>query len=46
MTTVTVIIVFCVLVITLMALYIPLIHIRLSNKILKRLESIEANTRK
>ena len=36
----------CVLVITLISLYFPIIHIRLSNKILKALQQIELNTRK
>ena len=35
----------CVFIITVMALYIPIVHIRISNKILKCLEQIETNTR-
>jgi hypothetical protein len=36
----------CVLVITIIAVYIPIIYIRLTNKVLKVLEQIEVNTRK
>ena len=36
----------CVLVITLISLYFPIIHIRLMNKALKSLQQIEINTRK
>jgi len=36
----------CLLIITVIALYVPIIHIRLTNKVLKALEQIEANTRK
>jgi len=36
----------CLLVITIIAVYFPLVHIRLTNKVLKALEQIEANTRK
>ena len=46
MTGISVIVVYCVIIITVVALYLPLAHIRLSNKILKCLEKIEANTRK
>ncbi len=35
----------CVFIITVMALYLPIVHIRISNKILKCLEQIETNTR-
>jgi hypothetical protein len=42
----SVLLLFCVFVITVMALYIPIVHIRLSNKVLKKLDEIEANTRK
>jgi hypothetical protein len=37
---------FCLVIITVMSLYIPIAHIRLSNKILKTLEKIESNTHK
>ena len=40
------IIVGCVLVITIIAVYIPIAHIRLTNKVIKILERIEANTGK
>ncbi len=36
----------CLLVITIIAVYFPIAHIRLTNKVLKALEQIEANTRK
>ena len=36
----------CIVVITLMAIYAPTVYIRKTNKILKLLEKIEANTRK
>ena len=36
----------CVLVITLLAIYGPIIYIRKTNKLQKVLEQIEANTRK
>jgi hypothetical protein len=36
----------CVLIITVIALYFPLMHIRLMNKVLKSLQQIEINTRK
>lgn len=36
----------CVLIITIISLYFPIIHIRLTNKVLKALQQIEANTRK
>jgi hypothetical protein len=36
----------CLIVITIMALYAPIVLIRTNNKILKALEKIEANTRK
>ncbi len=36
----------CLLVITVIAVYFPIIHIRLTNRVLKALEKIEANTRK
>ena len=36
----------CLLVITVIAIYSPIIYIRLTKKILKTLEQIEANTRK
>jgi len=35
-----------VVVVTLLAIYVPTIYIRRTNKILKLLEQIEANTRK
>ena len=40
------IIVGCLLIITVIAVYIPIAHIRLTNKVLKTLERIEANTAK
>jgi len=40
------IIVGCLLIITVIAVYIPIAHIRLTNKVLKTLERIEANTSK
>jgi hypothetical protein len=46
MTELTLISFICVIVIAIMALYLPVVHIRLSNRILKHLENIEANTRK
>ncbi len=36
----------CVLLITCIAIYFPIIHIRKANKLEKILEQIEANTRK
>lgn len=36
----------CLLVITVIAVYFPVVHIRMTNKILKALEQIEVNTRK
>jgi hypothetical protein len=36
----------CLLVITVISLYFPIIHIRLTNKVLKALQQIEINTRK
>jgi hypothetical protein len=36
----------CLLVITCIAIYFPVIHIRLTGKVLKALEQIEINTRK
>jgi hypothetical protein len=36
----------CLLVITIISLYFPIIHIRLTNKVLKVLQQIEINTRK
>ena len=36
----------CLIIITIIAIYFPIAHIRLSNKILKTLERIEANTGK
>ena len=36
----------CLLIITIIAIYFPIAHIRLSNKVLKALEKIENNTRK
>lgn len=36
----------CVLIITVICLYFPLAHIRLTNKVLKALQQIEVNTRK
>jgi hypothetical protein len=36
----------CVLIITCIAIYFPVMHIRKTNKLLKILEQIEANTRK
>ena len=36
----------CLLVITVISLYVPIIHIRLTNKVLKALQQIELNTRK
>jgi hypothetical protein len=36
----------CVLVIAVMSIYLPIVHIRLTNKVLKTLEQIEANTHK
>jgi hypothetical protein len=36
----------CLLIITIIALYFPLVHIRLMNKVLKALQQIEINTRK
>ncbi len=45
METITMFGIFCVFIITVMSLYLPIAHIRLSNKILKHLEQIENNTR-
>ncbi len=45
MVDVTVLTFACVVIITAMALYMPIVHIRISNKILRCLEHIEANTR-
>ena len=36
----------CLIVITIISLYFPIIHIRLTNKVLKALQQIEINTRK
>jgi len=36
----------CVILIALMAVYVPTVYIRKTNKVLKLLEQIEANTRK
>ncbi len=36
----------CLLVITVITVYFPIAHIRLTNKVLKALEQIEVNTRK
>jgi hypothetical protein len=36
----------CMVIVTVIALYFPLIHIRLTNKVLKALQQIEINTRK
>jgi hypothetical protein len=36
----------CVIVIALVAIYVPTVYIRKTNKVLKVLEQIEANTRK
>jgi hypothetical protein len=36
----------CMLIVTIMALYVPIVHIRLTNKVLKALQQIEINTRK
>ena len=36
----------CLLIITVIAVYIPIAHIRLTNKVIKTLEKIEANTSK
>ena len=36
----------CVVLVALMAIYVPTLYIRKTNKILKLLEQIEANTRK
>jgi hypothetical protein len=40
------IIIGCLLVITAVAVYVPIAYLRLSNKMLKAMEQIEANTRK
>ena len=36
----------CVLIVTIICLYFPLVHIRLMNKVLKTLQQIEINTKK
>ena len=36
----------CLVIVTIIALYFPIIHIRLTNKVLKALQQIEINTRK
>jgi hypothetical protein len=36
----------CLLVLTIISLYFPVIHIRLTNKVLKALQQLEINTRK
>jgi len=36
----------CLLIVTVIAIYVPIIHIRLTNKVLKTLQQIETNTRK
>ena len=36
----------CLLLVTAIAIYFPIIHIRLTNKVLKALQQIEINTRK
>jgi len=36
----------CMLIVTIIALYVPIVHIRLTNKVLKALQQIEINTRK
>ncbi len=40
------VVVICVIVITIVALYFPLAYIRLTNKLLNTLKQIEINTRK
>jgi hypothetical protein len=39
-------IVFCLIIITIIALYFPIAYIRLTNKVLNTLKQIETNTRK
>ncbi len=46
MATLTTIAFLCVCVITVIALYLPFAYLRLTNKVLKVLETIEVNTRK
>ncbi len=36
----------CLLVVTIIAVYVPIVHIRMTNKVLKTLQQIEVNTRK
>jgi hypothetical protein len=36
----------CLIIITIVLLYVPIVHIRLTNKVLKALQQIEINTRK
>ena len=36
----------CLLLITVVVVYVPIVHIRLNKKVLKVLEQIEVNTRK
>jgi hypothetical protein len=36
----------CLLIVTIIAVYFPIVHIRWGNKVLKALERIEENTRK
>ena len=36
----------CLLLITVVVIYVPIVHIRLTNKVIKILEKIEANTQK
>ena len=36
----------CIIVVTLIAVYFPIVYIRKTDKLLKKLEEIEANTRK
>ncbi len=45
-TTLTTIGFLCLCVITVIALYVPLAHIRLTNKVLRTLQKIEENTSK
>lgn len=46
MTLPMILIVVCLIIITVIALYFPLAYIRLSNKVLNILKEIETNTRK
>jgi hypothetical protein len=42
----TMVVGWCIIVVTAISIYFPIVYIRKTNKLLKKLEEIEANTRK